>query len=659
MSGLLQASVTGAILIAVVALLRLCFGKQLSRSVFLVLWLLAALRLLLPVSLPSPTSIYNLPLFAGDVILAPAEQQAPPVEQRPVVQLPPVQQPAAEVPDAPVILPPAEQDSGLSLPQLLTLIWAVVGFSILLTVELRHLLNRRRYRFHLPLPESTDVPAGLRVRMLEGLSSPLTYGLFRPTVLVPVRSVSQPEQLRHILLHEQAHIRYGDLWKKQLFLLVACVHWFNPLVWLMLALAFEDMEIRCDAVAVGKLGAAQKKSYALTLVSAETARLNDLLQSGFSHSTTARRLKALIHLRRRPAISAVVCICLVVILSLGLLTGPVTASARAELSAPPETLLQPSAEQPLPPLTQPGENDEEENLPATERPDTTAASTEAQTEALTAESTAAGSAALQATSSEWEDGSSATISPPVSELGNDPKFEFIYQPAERIEKGESTSVKIYVSHSALLYTDHPEVISVSSRCYTDDTPEGTATTGILGTTYGWTQKADAAITGLSPGTATIYAEVGGQVFTLATVTVTAPETSPAAPPGSEMDSTDVHMLFLQSRVDVRINRQPEPEIQVLDSTRCALFVTGYGSFYTDRPDVIQLEGESHAIEWWTYDWGPGPFYGASVTVTGLMPGTATVYYKECGKVFTLFTVTVVERQVLVVESSEPIPLPGG
>lgn len=533
MSALLYASATGAILIAAVSLLRLFFGKQLSRSVILVLWLLAVLRLLLPVSLPSPTSIYNLPVFHRDVILTPTEQE-PQIPQQTLVEAPAVE----ETPSAPVVLPPVEEHPALSPRQWLTLVWAAVGAGIFLTVELRHLLHRRRYRFSLPLPEDTEIPAGLRVRMLDGLSSPLTYGLFRPKVLLPVRCVRQPEQLRHILLHEQAHIRYGDLWKKHLFLLTACIHWFNPLVWLMLALAFEDMEIRCDAVAVGKLGTAHKKAYAQTLVSAETARLGDLLQSGFSHSTTARRLKALIHLRRRPMISAVVCVCLVLALTLGFMTGPVVLSAPAEAFPVSETAPEYTASVSIPGPSSSGVADP---------PDFT-------------QSTLIDAEGMEQIRPENMDPSEDNV-----------KFSLPEMPTEEAPPAETAN---------------------SGQAYDASWP----------------------------------------------------------------DQNSAATYYLQSITDVRVNAQADSEIQVLDSTKAWLFVTHGGSFYTDRPDVVSVEGEIHSIEWWNYNWGNFGFYEASVTVTGVSPGTATVFFSANGKEFRLFTVTVVERQVLVVPNEGAVPL---
>lgn len=542
MSALLYASVTGAVLIAVIGLLRLLFRRQVSRSVFLILWLLAVVRLLLPIWLPAPTSIYNLPLFSQKTgISAPVTVESPPIIETPAANqiiLPDTQ--SDTVPQ----LPPVEEEAPITLTQLLTGLWAAVGLCLFLGIELRHLLNRRRYRFSLPLPEGIRVPQGLRVRMLEGLSSPLTYGLFRPTVLLPARSLEQPEQLQHILLHEQAHIRCGDMFKKHLFLLTACIHWFNPLVWLMIALAFEDMEVRCDAMAVGKLGEQHKKDYAQTLVNAETARLTDLLQNGFSHSTMARRLTALIHLRRRPVLSTVVCLCLVLALTLCFMTGPMTLSAQAEGLPDPETA----------PMTEPTELTRTEPLVLPE-----------------------------------------TAPPPVP---------------EDLPGGETQSPTV---DSAEDYT--PLLL-----------PDG--------------RKQEESTRQTEPPA----------------------ETQSYSNSSSQSDIDTIHDLVNAQETKVQINFYPAATIHVGSSTKAALYVSYDGVFYTDRPDVVTVEAHTYSPYPLTdpsYMWANfGFFLKASVTITGNSPGTATVYFRCNDITFTLFTVTVEERDVLVIGSgAEELPLP--
>lgn len=333
MSLLLQMSFAGGMLIAVIALLRLFLQKYVHRSVFLLLWFLAVVRLLVPILPPSEASIYNLPVFTQEetreIVTVYSGEAADFVTQN-------VQTASPTAPALPVV---EAARPALSAEKLLLLIWAGVAVLLMAVFLAFHLRSCRRYRFSLPVPEGVERPKGLRVRMLDGLSAPLTYGVFRPVVLFPVDFPWEDSgRLKHILLHEQAHIRRHDVLKKYVFLLTACVHWFNPAVWLMFFLASQDMEMRCDAIAVKALGTGHKLDYAKTLVASETARVTGLLHTGFSFSTTAKRLQALIRTKNHPVISVLAAAVLALSLSAIFLTGQTAQAALPPVVlAPKET----------------------------------------------------------------------------------------------------------------------------------------------------------------------------------------------------------------------------------------------------------------------------------------------------------------------------------
>lgn len=266
---LLRMTLSGTILILLVCVFRLLFKDRVHRSVFPALWTLISLRMLIPYYLPvkikvsENSQISNLAKQADTIQSAVARAQTS-VE--------------ASVP---------------SLADILLIIWLVGAVVCLLVFLGSHLRSILRYRFSLPIPSGKIKAGKLRVRMLDGLDGPLTYGIFRPTILLPTDfDWSDKKTLRHILMHEKTHIRYLDLPRKALLILVTALHWFNPFAWLMLRLAALDMEIRCDAVAVRQLGKSKRKAYAKTLVNMEQQRF-DFLQAGFSFNDTLTRLKAL------------------------------------------------------------------------------------------------------------------------------------------------------------------------------------------------------------------------------------------------------------------------------------------------------------------------------------------------------------------------------
>ena len=88
-----------------------------------------------------------------------------------------------------------------------------------------------------------------RVRVLESgeTAMPMTWGVFRPTLLVPSRAERWPDwQCRDILLHELAHVDRRDC-LTQLVAQIACaVYWFNPLTWIASHRMRVERELACD-----------------------------------------------------------------------------------------------------------------------------------------------------------------------------------------------------------------------------------------------------------------------------------------------------------------------------------------------------------------------------------------------------------------------------
>ena len=87
----------------------------------------------------------------------------------------------------------------------------------------------------------------VRLRRSDGVTTPIMWGLFRPTILLPADADNWGEdRLRAVLLHELAHIRRND-WESQLIAQMMCaVYWFNPLVWIAARRMQVEAERACD-----------------------------------------------------------------------------------------------------------------------------------------------------------------------------------------------------------------------------------------------------------------------------------------------------------------------------------------------------------------------------------------------------------------------------
>lgn len=137
--------------------------------------------------------------------------------------------------------------------------------------------GKRRYP-----PLAAVAPAAAHRRHPAGrISSPLTFGVLRPVILVPKKTDWTDETaLRYVLEHEFVHIQRFDVLSKLLLIAAVCVHRFNPLVWVMYVLANRDLELSCDETVLRRFGGDVRAAYARVLIRMEAARGGTAVETG-------------------------------------------------------------------------------------------------------------------------------------------------------------------------------------------------------------------------------------------------------------------------------------------------------------------------------------------------------------------------------------------
>jgi beta-lactamase regulating signal transducer with metallopeptidase domain len=113
---------------------------------------------------------------------------------------------------------------------------------------------------------------GRIVRLLRGPTSavPMTWGAFRPVILLPAEADAWDEDRRAaVLAHELAHVRRWDALTQWIAHLAVALFWFNPLVWVAARRVREEREHACDdaVLAVG-MRATDYADHLLTIVRA-------------------------------------------------------------------------------------------------------------------------------------------------------------------------------------------------------------------------------------------------------------------------------------------------------------------------------------------------------------------------------------------------------
>ncbi len=173
-------------------------------------------------------------------------------------------------------LPTAGIDWGTVLERAAVL-WLWVAVSLVLwnvwrLLRYRRLIEQAGNKVNSRLQQIAEEEARLagiggEIRLLASplAQSPMLVGFFRPTILLPLEHLPDSDA-RFILAHELTHFRRKDLWKKLLFLMVRCAHWFNPIVYLLNRDFSRWLETSCDEYVVSSLDRDQRKEYGRLLI---------------------------------------------------------------------------------------------------------------------------------------------------------------------------------------------------------------------------------------------------------------------------------------------------------------------------------------------------------------------------------------------------------
>ncbi len=131
----------------------------------------------------------------------------------------------------------------------------------------------------------------------ESVSSPFVLGIIKPKVYLPFKLDGQ--DMGHVIAHELAHIRRRDHWWKPLGFLLLVVYWFNPLMWLAYALLCRDIELACDEKVIKDLGNEQRADYTQALLTCSVSRpMISACPLAFGEVGVKERVKSVMHYKK-------------------------------------------------------------------------------------------------------------------------------------------------------------------------------------------------------------------------------------------------------------------------------------------------------------------------------------------------------------------------
>ncbi|MCM1161378.1 MAG: M56 family metallopeptidase [Roseburia sp.] len=320
---LLQMSISGGIMILTVAVIRVVCLNRLPKKTFPILWKLVLVRLLIPYSIPAPFSIYSFLSWASLHYELSQNTLAKNVLSAVSVHGIEMTEPAAVSDYAMEIAVPA------AVP-----IWKQIGTSPLWGIWMAgailcaaffsffYIRCIREFRTALPVEHKSvaqwikehPIIRSISIRQLNGIMSPLTYGILHPVILMPkTTDWDDAKQWKYVLEHEFVHIRRWDGLTKLILIGALCIHWFNPLVWLLFFLLNRDMELACDETVVQHFGVETKTAYALSLIRMEETRSGLApLCNNFSKHAIEERIESIMKIKKATVFASIAAIMLIV-----------------------------------------------------------------------------------------------------------------------------------------------------------------------------------------------------------------------------------------------------------------------------------------------------------------------------------------------------------
>ena len=173
-----------------------------------------------------------------------------------------------------------------------------------------------------------------RVVAVPGLESAFVCGIRKPVLAVPAGAAVDDK----VILHELLHLKYGDIPQGIFWAALRCLHWCNPLMLYVFDRIGNDMESLCDQRVLERLEGEERREYGeilLSMASRRYARTPGTGSISNGAKNISRRIDAIVRFKKYPRGMALVSVCIVLVLLSPTLIG--TAAAYESNAYCPDT----------------------------------------------------------------------------------------------------------------------------------------------------------------------------------------------------------------------------------------------------------------------------------------------------------------------------------
>jgi len=318
LSLLVQTTMVSSLLILIIFVLRYVFKNRINTKLQYALWLIVAVRLLIPFNYQwTIETKYTIPQIK---ILDFGLENRGDIQSNYDYQ-PPVNRETDSITKSPSKQITAHK---YNLSKILFVIWITGAVSILAVLVIRNIScykktmkNIRPYDFldntYNEAAKAVGINHRIPVYLSQSFKSPLLVGILHPVIVLTEAVIHDPEATKLALVHEMIHYKQRDNLIRLIGNILCSVYWFNPLVWLSAEAARNDAELSCDSRVLQKISSREHYSYCLALLSAAGGSP----QVAAAMSTGGARMKKRIDMIIKPPksravaiIAAVICLCL-------------------------------------------------------------------------------------------------------------------------------------------------------------------------------------------------------------------------------------------------------------------------------------------------------------------------------------------------------------
>lgn len=282
MTMMLETSAAVGIIVLLLKLLSAFINRLYAAKWRYITWIILAALLVVPFKLFLPEPVFQMSMPAGMVSYILLTTGDEPKESEPQEAV--SQEAGLKEPDsfssAVSIMTPADitPPVSLTLGMLLAILW-MVGTAVFILIHFAgyFFYKKKVWRWNCPIEDpwtaaclqsvctqlkiSGEVPVFINRK----ITSPMIIGLIHPALLLPEEEHTEKD-LCFILRHELIHYKRRDLWIKLLMVIANAVHWFNPLVYLMVHEANRDLELSCDDEVIKGADVEDRKAYSETIL---------------------------------------------------------------------------------------------------------------------------------------------------------------------------------------------------------------------------------------------------------------------------------------------------------------------------------------------------------------------------------------------------------